>query len=275
MVDEPSGSGLLAADEPAPVKIINAEGASDFVVVCEHAGRMIPRALGALGVDAIDRGRHIAWDVGARALAEALAERLEAILFVQRYSRLVCDCNRDPGAIDYIPVVSESTVIPGNRDVTPQERGARTAAIFTPFHDAVASELVRRARDRRKTVLVTVHSFTPIYKDMARPWHVGVLFNRDGHLSPAIAEHLQREPALCVGINQPYAVSDETDYTIPVHGERRGLPCVEFEIRNDLLATPEAAAQWADRLSAVVTAATAQLPAAAWAGAEARRSSVG
>lgn len=274
MVDEPTASALFARDEPAPVKIINAEGASDFVVVCEHAGRLIPHALGTLGVDAIDRGRHIAWDVGARALAEALAERLQAILFVQRYSRLVCDCNRNPDALDYMPVISETTQIPGNRDLTTAQRKARTAAIFDPFHNAIAAELDRRARDRRKTILVTVHSFTPVYKGQARPWQIGVLFNRDRHLSPAIAEILQRDRALCVGVNQPYAVSDATDYTVPVHGERRGLPCVEFEIRNDLLATAEAAAQWADRLSEVLKTARADLPATAWHGATEPRSSV-
>lgn len=274
MVNEANEPRLLANDEPAPLKIINGEARSDFVVVCEHAGRLIPRALGTLGVDAVDRGRHIAWDVGARALAEALAERLQAGLFVQRYSRLVCDCNRDPSALDYIPAVSESTIIPGNRDLTAPQRAARTAAIFDPFHTAIAGELDRRARDGRNTILVTVHSFTPVYKGQARPWDIGVLFNRDRHLAPAIAEALQRDRTHCVGVNQPYAVSDETDYTIPVHGEGRGLPCVEFEIRNDLLATREAAAQWADRLTDVITAVAADLPGAAWGEAATRRSSV-
>lgn len=245
------GPSLLTADEPSPVTVTGS-GASRLVVVCEHAGNRIPAALGTLGLDAAERRRHIAWDIGARALATGVAASLDAVLIAQTYSRLVCDCNRRPQAPDFIPEICETTVVPGNRGLSAADRAAREAAVFRPFHDRVAAELDRRAG----AVLVTVHSFTPVYKGVARPWEIGVLFNRDRVLSPRVAAVLQGRGDLVVGINQPYFVSDETDYTVPVHGEARGLPCVELEIRNDLLGDPAGVARWTEIVSAAVRAAS-------------------
>lgn len=250
---------LLAPGEPAPLERINPEGASPFVLVCEHAGRRIPRALGTLGLSEADLCRHIAWDIGAREVAVALAGLLDAPLFAQRYSRLVCDCNRRPAAADFIPAVSDTTEIPANTDLDPAERAARIEAIFRPFHDAIAEELDRRQRGGVPTLLVTIHSFTPVFKGLARPWHIGVLFNRDRRFAPRIVELLKERDDLCVGVNQPYATSDENDYAIPVHGERRGLPCAEFEIRNDLIGDPQAVARRAALIAEVVREAAAEV----------------
>lgn len=247
-------ASLLAADEPSPVSVTGS-GASRFVVVCEHAGNRIPAALGTLGLDGAERRRHIAWDIGAQDLATGVAAGLDAVLLAQTYSRLVCDCNRRPAAADFIPEVSETTEVPGNRGLSPAGRAAREAAVFRPFHDRVAAELDRRAAAGERSILVTVHSFTPVYKDVARPWEIGVLFNRDRVLSPRIAEVLEARGDLVVGINQPYFVSDETDYTVPVHGEARGIPCVELEIRNDLLGDPAGIARWTEIVVAAVAEA--------------------
>jgi predicted N-formylglutamate amidohydrolase len=240
---------LLEVDEPSPVVVTREHAASRFVVVCEHAGRVIPRSLGDLGLPERERSRHIAWDIGALALAQALAERLDAILFSQVYSRLVCDCNRQPSARDFIPEISEMTGIPGNIGLDAAARTARERALFRPFHDRIAAEMDRRMAAGERPILVTVHSFTPIFKGVSRPWQAAVLYNRDRVFAPRIAELLRADPTLRVGVNEPYFMSDETDYTVPVHGERRGLPCVEFEVRNDLLSTAEEAALWADRLA--------------------------
>jgi predicted N-formylglutamate amidohydrolase len=247
-------TSLLAYDEPEPLERVNPGGLSPFVLICEHAGRLIPRALGTLGLGEEDLRRHIAWDVGTRAVALALSERLDAPLFMQRYSRLVCDCNRRPDVPAFVPELSEATRIPGNVGLSQADRRARTEAVFDPFHDSVSAFLDRREQAGTRTVLVTVHSFTPVFLGKSRPWEIGVLYNRDPVLSPAIADWLEANTAYCVGINEPYSVSDDTDYAIPVHGERRGLPCVEFEIRNDLIEDEANAGPWADRLARALEA---------------------
>ena len=247
-------SAILAPDEPHPLKIFNEDGGSDFVLICEHAGRRIPRSLGDMGLSEVDLQRHIAWDIGAVQVAQALSALLDAPLFTQVYSRLVCDCNRRPDVPDFTPERSEDTVIPANIGLATEDREARAAAIFWPFHDAVTQALDQRAAAGRRTLLVTVHSFTPVYRGQSRPWEIGVLYNRDKAVSPAIIDWLKANTNFNVGVNQPYSVGDDTDYAIPVHGERRGLPCVEFEIRNDLIRTEDKASEWARILAQALQA---------------------
>lgn len=250
---------ILEDDEPHPLEVHNAGGKSDFFLICEHAGRLIPRAYGDMGLSAVDLERHIAWDIGAKQVAVALSTLLDAPLFTQRYSRLVCDCNRRPDVADFAPVRSEDTTIPANVGISDEERRARADAIFWPFHDAVSEALDRRAAAGRRTLLVTVHSFTPVFRGRSRPWEIGILYNRDRQFAPAIAEWLKANTDFCVGINEPYSVGDETDYAIPVHGERRGLPCAEFEIRNDLIRTEETARTWAGVVARAVQAVAPSL----------------
>ena len=152
-------------------------------------------------------------------------------MILQTYSRLVVDCNRDPEVPSSIPEVSETTEIPGNRGLDKTARKARVDAIFRPYHDVIATALDRRAATGRASALVALHSFTPVFKGVSRPWHTAVLFNRDSRLAHPLAELLRAEGDLVVGENEPYRVSDLTDYTVPIHGERRGLPHVEIEIR--------------------------------------------
>ncbi len=255
MTDEP----LLDPDEPAPAVLVNAEGSSPFLLVSDHAGNRIPRRLGALGLSEADLRRHIAWDIGIAGVGRALAPLLDAALVLQSYSRLVIDCNRDPAVQSSIPEVSETTGIPGNLDLDTAARAARLAAVFCPYHARIAALLDRRAAAGRRTVLVALHSFTPVYKGVARPWQVGVLYNRDARLAHALLALLRAEGDLVVGDNEPYRVSDLTDYTVPVHGERRGLPHVEIEIRQDLIAMPAGQQLWAQRLLRLLPAAAAAL----------------
>jgi predicted N-formylglutamate amidohydrolase len=244
----PPSAPLLAGDDPEPVLDRQADGSSPFVFTCDHYGRLIPRALGDLGLDDHERQRHIAWDIGIAGVAEQVSAALNAHLLAQRYSRLVIDCNRPPAAASSVPPVSEATAIPGNQGITQDAADERRRLIFEPYHRRIAEVLDRRARDGKPTILVSLHSFTPIYTDVARPWHIGTLYHRDHRLPKRLLRELRTEPALVVGDNQPYAVSDATDYTIPVHGEARGLINTGIEIRQDLITDEAGQRQWAERL---------------------------
>jgi predicted N-formylglutamate amidohydrolase len=229
----------------------NAAARSPFLFTCDHYGRLIPRTLGDLGLPAGELKRHIAWDIGIAGVAEALSEHLGAHLIAQRYSRLVIDCNRPPGAPSSIPRVSEATTIPGNEGLARDAAEARRAQIFEPYHRRIDEAIDRRLRDHIPTVLVSLHSFTPVYAGIARPWHIGTLYHRDTKLPPLLLRLLRGESDLVVGDNEPYAVSDDTDYTIPVHGEARGLMNSGLEIRQDLIADRAGQQQWADRLARI------------------------
>lgn len=240
---------LLEADEPEPFTVIRPEGASPFLFTADHASNRLPRALGSLGLSEGELRRHIAWDIGVGELARALAARLDAFAIVHGYSRLAIDVNRPLGSLQSIVTSSEGILIPGNVDLTSEQARLRAEALFEPYHARIARELDRRAARELPTVLVALHSFTPSYFGVARPWEIGVLYHRDPRFAQSLRATLQETVGLMVGDNQPYFVSDETDYGIPVHAERRGLPHVELEIRQDLLDDPRAVERWCVRLA--------------------------
>ena len=253
MASDRSGdtSLLIGTADVPPVHEDNADGASPFLLTSDHYGRAIPHILGDLGLPASELSRHIAWDIGIAGVADALSQHLDAHLIAQRYSRLVIDCNRPPNAASSIPVISEATSIKANENLSQRAAEARRRAIFEPYHRRIAEVIDRRARDGVPTVLVSLHSFTPVYAGVIRPWHIGTLYQRDTRLPPLLLKGLRAEADLVVGDNEPYAVSDETDYTIPVHGEARGLINTGIEIRQDLIADPAGQKQWADRLARI------------------------
>ena len=255
-------SPLLTADEPAPVTAYNESGVSPFLLVADHAGNRFPRALGRLGVTEADCQRHIAWDIGIAPVSRRLAEALDATLIEQNYSRLVIDCNRAPGRKTSIPEISEATPVPGNTGLSDDAKTQRVREIFQPYHDAIERELDRRRQAGRPAALIAMHSFTPVFHGVARPWHAGMLYNRDARFARPLLALLKREPGLVVGDKEPYGVSDETDYTIPVHGERRGLPHIGIEIRQDLITTDEGQRAWAARLARLLPEAYRDLLAA-------------
>ncbi|MBR0853951.1 N-formylglutamate amidohydrolase [Bradyrhizobium liaoningense] len=242
---------LLGKGDIDPVHEANTTGRSPFLLTADHYGRALPRALGDLGVAESELGRHIAWDIGIAGVAERLAKMLDAHLIAQRYSRLVIDCNRPPAAASSIPVISEATAIPRNAAIAEGERAARRREIFEPYHHRIEAAINRRLHDEQPTVLVSLHSFTPVYAGVARPWHIGALYNRAPVLPQLLLGHLRAESDLVVGDNEPYAVSDLTDYTIPVHGEARGLVNTGIEIRQDLIADQSGQQQWAERLARI------------------------
>lgn len=248
---------FLSADEPAPCEAAGLEGGSPFVIVCDHAGRRLPGRLGDLGLTSAELASHIAWDIGAGGVARKLAAELDATVFLQTYSRLVIDCNRPLAAPDSIAVRSERARVAGNEDLAPSEAAERARGVFHPYHDRIRAELDRRRDAGRPTALVSVHSFTPVFLDVARPWHAGVLHLSDTRLALPLLRGLMDEPGLVVGDNEPYAASAASDYTILEHGERRGLPHVELEIRQDLIADVAGQHAWALRLARLLPRAAA------------------
>ncbi len=255
-------AGLLGEDDPHPVTILRAESRSPFVIVLDHAGRAIPERLGDLGLPETERLRHIAWDIGVAGTGTGLVRMLDAATVAQRYSRLVIDCNRRPGHPTSIAPHSDCTAVPGNEGLGEADRAARVREIFTPYHDGIARLLDARRAAGLETVLVALHSFTPRLRRADRPtavpgvasgsgdrpWHAGVLHHHDPRFALLLRDLLQQEGDLVVGDNEPYALSDLDDYTVPVHGEQRGLPHVEIEIRQDLIADRAGEAHWAVRL---------------------------
>lgn len=250
---------LLAPDEPSPVTILRENGASDIFLTADHAGRVIPRALRQLGVPDAEMERHIAWDIGIEGVTRHLSALLDATAAIQTYSRLVIDCNREPSWPTAMPVVSEYTPVPGNENLTDADRAARVAAIFTPYHDRITALLDARKAAGRHTVLVAMHSYTPNFKGERRDMQVGVLYNKDIRMASIMLDLLRAEGDLIVGDNAPYAITEASDYGIPIHGEKRGLSHVEIEIRQDLIAAPDGQKAWAERFARLLPMAVARL----------------
>ena len=253
------GAALLGGEDD-PVIAVNLAGGSPFVLVCEHAGRRLPVRLGSLGLGAAELARHIAWDIGAEPVARELSERLDAPLFLQRYSRLAYDCNRPPEADSAIPEVSEVTRIPGNENLDADARLARIEALYRPFHGALAAFLDERAARRMASILVTIHSFTPLYKGLRRTLDLGILHDRDSRFADALLAHFGSAKELKVGRNEPYGPQDGVCHTLNMHAGLRGLRNVMIEIRNDLIGEESGQTLWARRLAEALGAAAALNP---------------
>jgi predicted N-formylglutamate amidohydrolase len=255
MVEYGAASHLAMRVLP-PVITINANGSSPFVLVCDHASNRIPERYGTLGLTPTQRLMHIAWDPGALAVAYVLADLLDAPLVQSTVSRLIIDPNRDLDAPDLITTLSERTEIKANVHLNPRERAHRITAFHAPFHRAVAAVLDQRKSQGRETILITVHSFTPVYKDVARPWPIGLIHGRDSRFTRAVADTLTADmPGLDVGWNQPYSGLEGVTYTLEHHGDGRRLQSCMIEIRNNEVLEPSSVQQWAARLARCLEAA--------------------
>ncbi len=253
-----SSSALLGPDDPPCYRVAHV-GRSPFVLTCDHAGRALPRSLGNLGLTPGALETHVAWDLGIAALGEQLAQSLDAFLILQSYSRLVIDANRPLDAPDSIVTRSERTEIPGNVGLSREQADARAEAVFWPYHQRIAAELERRQRAGEPSILVTLHSFTPVFLDVPRAVRIGVLYGRDQRLGHALLAQLRAADEPGIGDNEPYAVSDGGDYTLLVHGEQRGIPHVELELRQDLIASEADQRAMAPRLARFLRAAASAL----------------
>jgi predicted N-formylglutamate amidohydrolase len=227
---------LLTAADGGPVSQVNVGGHSDILLICEHASRRMPLRLGTLGLEPEMLEAHIAWDPGALAVAKALSTVFDACLIYQNFSRLAYDCNRPPEAIDAMPAQSEVYAIPGNAGLSEAERDARTKAIYLPFRAAIADRIAERKAQARQTVLVTVHSFTPVYHGVARDVEIGILHDSDARLADEMLRlAAERGGGPVVRRNEPYGPADGVTHTLREHGLANGLMNVMIEVRNDLI----------------------------------------
>lgn len=244
----------MALNDP-PVAVLNLHGHGPVVLICEHASRFIPDRFGALGLSPQDQLRHIAWDIGALGLASELSGMLDAPLVHATYSRLLLDLNRPIEATDSIAETSEGTVIPGNVAMDPSQRELRQRLIYAPFHAELDALVDRRIASGLPTCVVSIHSFTPRYHGVDRPWHVGVISRNDRSLADPLLAALRAEPGLCVGDNLPYGPQDGVYHSLERHGEARGLRGAMIEVRNDLLDDADSRKRWAQTLRRTIESA--------------------
>ena len=231
------------------VAVVNPDGRGPFVLVCDHASNWVPGPLKGLGLDPGELERHIAWDPGALELARRLSQLLDAPLVHATVSRLVLDVNRDPAHHGSVVTISEDTVIPGNHALSAEERSRRVQSVYEPYHQALANVIERSAARNAALRVVSIHSFTPVYRKERRPWHIGVLSGDDRRLSQPLLELLRASGELHVGDNQPYAPTDGVYHTLDRHTCERRLRSVLLELRADLIADDESRNQWALRLT--------------------------
>lgn len=230
----------------------NPDGRGEFIILCDHASKFIPRSYGGLGMAAADLASHIAWDPGALAVSRALAEHLDAPLLWPDASRLIIDCNRALDASDLIVEAGEGRAIPGNQGLSEVQRRTRIESVHEPYHAAIEAFLASRIATGLGCALVAIHSYTPVFHGARRPWQAGVIFDRAPVLAEHIIDGLRADAGLNVGINEPYSPDDGVFYTLSRHGEQRGLPVVMIEIRNDVIADPASQFQWAARLAGIL-----------------------
>lgn len=243
---------LLQPGDPAPFSILNPDGKAPLVLFCDHAGRAVPQALGDLGLGAEAWEKHIAWDIGIAEVAAILARELDAPAILAGYSRLVIDCNRRLDDPTSIAQESDRIPIPGNRGLSPEARAARAEALFRPYHAAVAAAIDAKLGAGQKPAILSLHSFTPVMNDFQRPWHFGILWNKDPRFPVPLMAKLAELPDVCVGDNEPYSGRDEHGYSVINHGERRGLPHALIEIRQDLISDATGVALRAGQLLTVL-----------------------
>ncbi len=245
---------MLTQAEGDPVAVENPQGKGSVLIICEHASRVLPERLGTLGLSPEALASHIAWDPGALAVARRMAASLDAVLVSQRFSRLAYDCNRPPEAPGAMPAVSEVYEVPGNRDLTQAERDERTQALYIPFHARIGEIIAARKAAGRQTVIVTMHSFTPVYMGVQRAVELGILHDEDSRLADAMLAAAEGTALYRIARNEPYGPADGVTHTLKLHGLAHDLPNVMIELRNDLIADEEGQSVAADFLTGLLQA---------------------
>jgi predicted N-formylglutamate amidohydrolase len=236
------------------VAVDNPDGRGPFVFVCDHASNWVPPSLKGLGLPPGELERHIAWDPGALELARRLSDLLDAPLVHATVSRLVLDVNRDPTHHGSVVTRSEDTDIPGNHAISAEDRARRVQSIYEPYHHALAGVIEQSVARNPTPQIVSIHSFTPIYRKEQRPWHIGVLSGDDKRLAQPLLELLRADGEFHVGDNQPYAPTDGVYHTLERHCASRNLRSVLLELRSDTISADEGSRQWASRLERALQA---------------------
>ncbi len=248
---------LLGPDDPPSFMTFNETGKAPLLLLCDHASKAVPKALGDLGIPASELSRHIGWDIGALDAAIELSEVLDAPLVASGYSRLVIDCNRWPGGEGSTPEMSDGTEVPANKGLTKEQVEGRAAACFWPYHREVDRLLDAMSAGGRRICMLVVHSFTPVMKGFVRPWHVGVLWNDDPRLPEPLLAELRCDKSLVIGDNEPYSARASYEYTLTAHARPRAIPHCSLEVRQDLIGTADDARSWGRRLATPISTAVA------------------
>lgn len=248
-ISDPDQYPLIGAGDPPPYSLYNEQGKAPYLLVCDHASREFPSAMQQLGLADWVLDKHVACDIGAAMVTRHLADRLDAPAVLAGYSRLIVDCNRklhDPSA--FIKV-SDGIAIPGNQDIGVDERKQRVDSFFNPYHDAISRRLDEFEAQGIVPAFLSIHTCTPVFNNVVRHCHIGVMWDKDPRIPEPLMEYLRRNPDLSVGDNEPYSGRHPNDYTVDFHAEATGIPNVGIEVRQDLVNTPEGAANWADILA--------------------------
>lgn len=246
-------STLLSPEDGPPVEIVNSKGAAPILLICEHASNRIPIALDNLGLDMATLQSHAAFDPGAEPVARQMADHLKAPLILQRFSRLVYDCNRPPEAESAMPARSEVYEIPGNKNLSSSDRKARTEALYDPFHQAITDQLDQTIESGSAPAIVTIHSFTPVFHGKERSVQLGLLHDTDQRLTSAMLDLDDELDLPKAWRNEPYGPNDGVTHTLQRHALPRSLLNVMIEIRSDLIRDPAGQAALGDGLARMVS----------------------
>ena len=245
MLDSAHSQQLINKTDSAVVEVENLSGSAPVLVTCDHASNHIPDSLKNLGLGDGELDRHIAYDIGALDLSRMLADKLNAPLIHSGYSRLVIDLNRHLDDPSSIPIVSEGTEIPGNHPLTQTQKQIRINELFWPYHDKFSQTLDGFQANGIYPVILAIHTFTPVYHGMKRPWHTGVMWDTDDRMALPFIKNLKQQADLIVGDNQPYTALDPLGYAFDVHARGRGLPHLFIEVRQDLVSDEVGVMRWA------------------------------
>ncbi|HEX2752031.1 MAG TPA: N-formylglutamate amidohydrolase [Alphaproteobacteria bacterium] len=238
---------LLTKADPAPFRVENQKGKAQCLIVCDHASNRIPAVLGTLGLSKKDREKHIAWDPGTEVIGRYLSEQLDAPAFFATFSRIVVDVNRGANSPECMREVYDHVSVPGNTNLSRAEKKQRIDEIFNPYHKNLADQVQRFLKKKRVPMIISVHSFTPEMDGYRRPWHIGILWNKEDDIALRLVDNLRlQNPTMIVGENEPYSLKAEnlTKNTIGTHAESKGLPYVIVEFRQDLVKTKRDALKW-------------------------------
>ena len=243
---------LFGPGDAPPYSIYNEKGTAPVLLVADHASRNIPASLQQLGLADWVMDKHVAWDIGSDKLVRCLADLLDAPAVLVGFSRLVIDPNRQLDDPTAIPVISDGIAIPGNQDLNEAQRAQRVRNCFQPYHDAISHRLDRFAARGVTPALLSIHTCTPVFNQIVRPWHVGVMWDKDPRIAVRLMANLAKAEGVCIGDNEPYSGRHPHDYTVDFHAEKRGLPYAGFEVRQDLVDTAEGARHWAGVLASAL-----------------------
>ena len=236
---------LIGPGDSPPYFDYNSGGAAAVLLTADHASPYFPAAMNQLGLADWVLERHVAWDIGSDQLARFLADELDAPLVLAGFSRLIVDPNRKIEHASAFPEISDGIAIPGNMDLSEEQKALRVQSFFKPYHDRIEWRLHQFAKSGTTPAMIAIHTCSPVFDRIVRPWHIGIMWDNDPRIPVPLIRHFEETDGICVGDNEPYSGRHPNDFTIDYHAEPPGLPHVGIEVRQDLVDTEDGAREWA------------------------------